>query len=596
MTWDYNETIISWCDGNTDWTAVGTSVALESGEDYPGKGNATASPTDEVVEFEGSSASSSGGIQRDVGAGNQIDVTTDLISWWFLYTGKSDEFLQNSDSVKVRLRSGTSGTSTNYYEYILTGAQTAGEFFPVLAKSWNAYGIGGANRGSQVGTPATDLTSIRFIDLWFEWQTANSGDQQPGFAVDFAKYGTKFTVTGGTSSAPETLDGTNGLREFNDGDPANRFTDPDYGLVLGANIFFEMWAGVDVGNDTTATYLAVENIFLFNNLYAEEVQYDWNVTNNATCRLGKLDQQAQQDYPVSGCTFINADEVYISSFFVQNGATFECYATKFFRWKDVEFGEVAAGTDPTIDIRESDFDTIRNVEFRSTNADIADTKFHDPLPTFLNATGAWQDDNGSYTNILTNWNNDTTATAIFPTTEVVDQDGHIFGYSEQFTSVEFEISTAGVAGAVTFQYWNGTAWTDLSNVVDGTNSFTATASEGAYDRYRVTWDLPGDWATRQLSAEGQQYYIRANIDTVYTTNPQIQQGRIGQRRVGILVDAPNSLSNVQFFKCDRALYFQASVTVTGYNATDNAYDLVVDNTLTISLVNSTFNPDKILQV
>ena len=54
MAWDYDETIISWCDGNGDWSAVGTNVALESGDDYFGKGNNSASPTDEVVEFEGS--------------------------------------------------------------------------------------------------------------------------------------------------------------------------------------------------------------------------------------------------------------------------------------------------------------------------------------------------------------------------------------------------------------------------------------------------------------------------------------------------------------------------------------------------------------
>ena len=68
--------------------------------------------------------------------------------------------------------------------------------------------------------------------------------------------------------------------------------------------------------------------------------------------------------------------------------------------------------------------------------------------------------------------------------------------------------------------------------------------------------------------------------------------------MGQLFDAPNSISGVRFFKCDRALYVSGTTqrTLTDYTATDNFYDLVVDNNGDVVLLNSTFDADKILQI
>ena len=458
MTWSYNETTHQALDadgpiGSTVIIAPGSSnVAFEGDEDYVGKywGTGPSAPSVEVITVEGSNAASAGGIQMDLGSGNEIDITTVLYQFWFLYTAKTGETLEDANSVQLRVAdSGETSTQTNYYRYDLTGAVDAGDFYQPLFKSWNHFVVGGANRGTQVGT-STDLTDIRWVTCWLEWVATNNGND-PGFAFDWLKSGNKFTCTG-----TETLAG---LRSFDEGDPADRNADPDYGNVQGTGIFYEIWSAVDVGNGSTSTTLTVEDSFVNFRPYAEEIPYDWTVTNNATLTLGRLDDQAQEDYPVGGNTFASDNQVYLSSFAFENGSTGNLYGGRFFQFDDFLLGEAAAGTDPTIDIRSYDFDTIRNIEFRSTNLDIIDTQFHDPLPTFLNASAAWRDDNGSYTDITTNWNNTTTATTIFPATEVVDQDGHIFGYSEQFTAVEFEISTAGVGGAVTFQYWNGSSWT-----------------------------------------------------------------------------------------------------------------------------------------
>ncbi len=615
MTWTYNETTHQGLDADggsvtglslVELSGTGTAPTFEPDEGYLGKYWITsAEPLIENTCVDGGDDNVYI-VQYDLTAsmGSAIDLTSVLYQFWFLYTAKTGETLQQTDA--IRLRVADSGQTTaptaltvNYEEYELTGSVNGGiqsssdpngvkSFYDQpLLKSWNSFIVGGANRITTTGGTGADLTDIRWAGVVLRHAAANTGND-PAFAFDWFKSGSAYTCTG-----TEDLDG---LRQFDIGVPGDRGDNPDYGVERGFGIFFEPLSGIDIGNGTTATTLTCEDQFISFNPFAEEVPYNWTVTNNATLNLGRLDQQGQDDYPVGGCTLAGTDEVYISSIAFENGSNGNLYGSRIFRFDDLLFGEAAAGTDPTLDVRACDIDTVRNVEFRSDDLDLLNSQFHDPLPTFLDCAAAFEDDAGSFTAVTTNWNNTTTATTIFPAMEAIG-DGHVFGFAEQFSSVEFEISTSGVAGVVSWQYWNGTTWSALSNVVDDTSSFTANVSEGAYNRYRVTWDQPTDWATRTISTVT-AYYIRANITTVYTTNPQIQQGRIGQRRVGQLFVAPNSLSEVRFFKCDRALYVSgtAARSLTNYEATDNFYDLVCDDNADITLVNSTFDPDKILQI
>ena len=571
---------INIADAATNFNAVdGVSELGSSNDDY----SANARAGTDVVDF--ARGAGEGGIyHNDLGAGTPWDMEANDYTYPFLYTAKTGERIINGVSgVRIRVRSTASGTSTDHATWDLCGAVDAGDFFPALVKAWNYFILSGTEFTVSNGT-VPNFNSIRYIEVRYNWSASNTGNQQPAFAMDWWKLGRDIRVTGGTAGAPADMPS---LLAWNDGDPADRVNDPDWGLVFAANVFYELWAGVEVGDGTASTVFVAENLFLFNNQFSRQVEHGWYVRNNATLTLGKLDQKVQNDYAINGCQLVWPDEIRRANLEIDNGATFNCYATKIFRAQTVSLGESAAGTDPTIDIQGCDFDTVQNIEFRSTNLDILNTQFHDPSPTLINASGAWTDDAGVYGDITTAWNASGGSTAVFPATEAVG-DGHIFGSSEQFTTAEFVWATAGAGGALTFQYWDGLAWQDLSNVVDGTSNFT---QDG-----RVSWDQPTDWATRQLSAEGQQYYVRAVIDTVFTTNPLIDQGQIGQRRVGSLFDAPNSLEAVTFFNCDRALRFAASVTVTGYVATDNFYDAVIDDGLTVTLVNSVFDRNKLLQI
>lgn len=100
-----------------------------------------------------------------------------------------------------------------------------------------------------------------------------------------------------------------------------------------------------------------------------------------------------------------------------------------------------------------------------------------------------------------------------------------FGYGQPFAGITLDSTggTPGVAGAVTWEYWNGSAWTALAGVADGTSGFTAAAGAGQ----AVTWTIPGDWAQRGLNGST-AYYVRAVSDGNYSTSPIYDVGVIDQ--------------------------------------------------------------------
>ena len=139
----------------------------------------------------------------------------------------------------------------------------------------------------------------------------------------------------------------------------------------------------------------------------------------------------------------------------------------------------------------------------------------------------WQvDDSGpTFVDETTDANDDGNADwTVFPATEAVG-DYVALGFKERFRQLTFDYAngTAGVAGVVTWEYWNGTEWFALVNVVDGTAGFTTAAA----DDLNVTWDMPDNWKVRTLNSVDKLYYVRARITTVYTTNPVLDQGFVG---------------------------------------------------------------------
>lgn len=121
-----------------------------------------------------------------------------------------------------------------------------------------------------------------------------------------------------------------------------------------------------------------------------------------------------------------------------------------------------------------------------------------------------------------NFNSTTAADwVVFPATEAVG-DYCAIGFSEQFLglSVTDVGGTVGVGGVVTWEYWNGSAWTSLPGLTDGTTGFTTTGAQ------TVTWTAPTGWAPLSLNGGTALYYVRARITTVFTTNPTYSSGTV----------------------------------------------------------------------
>jgi hypothetical protein len=94
-------------------------------------------------------------------------------------------------------------------------------------------------------------------------------------------------------------------------------------------------------------------------------------------------------------------------------------------------------------------------------------------------------------------------------------DAYYFGYSMPFTKLTLNIGTQGVKApgdwTIAWEYYNGTVWTALGGLGDGTAAFTA-----AVGNRDVTFTLPTAWeATTVNSVTG--YWIRARVTA--STNP-----------------------------------------------------------------------------
>lgn len=111
------------------------------------------------------------------------------------------------------------------------------------------------------------------------------------------------------------------------------------------------------------------------------------------------------------------------------------------------------------------------------------------------------------------WNSVTANSALFmPATEAIG-DYCAFGSKSKFAKLRINTGTAGVGGTVKFRYWNGSAWTDLAGVTDGTTNLTTTGLQN------VTYTIPTDWAAVSLNDESPLFYISVEVLTTYSTNP-----------------------------------------------------------------------------
>lgn len=154
----------------------------------------------------------------------------------------------------------------------------------------------------------------------------------------------------------------------------------------------------------------------------------------------------------------------------------------------------------------------------------------------------------------------------FPATEAVN-DYFCIGMDEEFRKVRINTGTAGAGGtpAVTLEYWNGSSWSALDNVSDGTNAFTTAGLQ------TVTWDTPINWASTSLNGERPLRYMRFRLTSVYTTtNPLISIGVTGFKQTKLLHFPAGGTFSLEAMK-----FFGTAAVVTDLENSDDA--TVTDN-------------------
>tara|TARA_R110002110_G_scaffold56272_2_gene160202 strand:- start:892 stop:2250 length:1359 start_codon:yes stop_codon:yes gene_type:complete len=135
----------------------------------------------------------------------------------------------------------------------------------------------------------------------------------------------------------------------------------------------------------------------------------------------------------------------------------------------------------------------------------------------IQVEGAVQKVGNVYTEYTTEAQSDTTNDLPLLGVAPSVNDAWFFGCDNPCRIFNQEIDTAGVGTwTIVYEYWNGSDWTELSNVQDLTTGFTVLGANS------TTWDMPTDWATLAVTGSAVNSYwgrARVNAFTSITTQP-----------------------------------------------------------------------------
>jgi len=119
------------------------------------------------------------------------------------------------------------------------------------------------------------------------------------------------------------------------------------------------------------------------------------------------------------------------------------------------------------------------------------------------------DDGSTFSNITTSANNDifNDVILIYNSPSAANDDLIYFGNDEIFSGISIDISIPNKKDVkIKYQYWNGSAWADLQNVIDSTTTgLRAFDIVGIHD---IVYSIPLDWVKNSVNASN-KYWIRA---------------------------------------------------------------------------------------
>ncbi len=146
-----------------------------------------------------------------------------------------------------------------------------------------------------------------------------------------------------------------------------------------------------------------------------------------------------------------------------------------------------------------------------------------PASNRIQVEGAVQQDGTVFTEYTTAAQNTTQNDVPVLTGSPAVDDAFYFGCDNPCRILTWNTDTVGVGTwTITYEYWDGTAFTALSGVDDRTAGFTVLGQKA------VTWDMPADWATRTTTGSAvSSYWGRARVSafTSITTQPLASRAR-----------------------------------------------------------------------
>ena len=117
-------------------------------------------------------------------------------------------------------------------------------------------------------------------------------------------------------------------------------------------------------------------------------------------------------------------------------------------------------------------------------------------------------DTDTYTDETSDINNSTVDDVALPPMQTTTVGDAIYiGHSKyKFDTIKINVSTAGVYSGITleWQYYNGSSWTALSGVNDGTNGFQNSGTNN------ISFTVPGDWAKTDVNGDN-AYWVRCVV-------------------------------------------------------------------------------------
>lgn len=142
----------------------------------------------------------------------------------------------------------------------------------------------------------------------------------------------------------------------------------------------------------------------------------------------------------------------------------------------------------------------------------------------FDATQAWQIDDPAGSPVFVDETADlASATAtdvtVWPASEAVG-DQFAIGFPQRFRQLRLDVGTAGVGGTMAVKFWNGSAWTAVSGLVDSTTGLTVASVNN------ISWTMPTTWEPRTLSTSASLFYVVLEVATLYSTNPVLDEGHI----------------------------------------------------------------------